>query len=100
VERIEQGKMKHHLGIWITILSIPVSFILGYRISTTNWHPYIQRSIIFFWLAMVYWWIVYFHARWIGKAFQKYDKDYSWEIGHIMHNFHIILVKFVKKSQI
>ena len=66
--------LKKHPGIVFTIWSTIFLFLLGFELSMLDIHPFIRGSISFFCFSICFWWITYFHVRWIEKLDQKYYK--------------------------
>lgn len=61
--------MKKHPGIWFTLWSIETLFILGFL--SVYWDKFSDiwyRYFIFLWASICFFFITYFHGKWIEKA--------------------------------
>lgn len=63
--------MKNHPGILFILIIVPASFLIGFLVEYFRLTRIACGSIIFFWLAIIYWWIVYFHTKWLESLFKK-----------------------------
>ena len=62
---------KYHPGIWFTLYAFESWF--WFSLTLTLYHvpyPYIS-SILFFWTAMMFYGIVYYHARWLDTLIKE-----------------------------
>jgi hypothetical protein len=60
--------MKKHPGIWITLYGLETIFLISFILHMTDWDIRIINSIIFFWGSMVFYFVIYYHVRWLDKV--------------------------------
>lgn len=59
--------MKKHPGIWVTLYGIETTLLLSFGLHMMDIDDRIVNGIVFFWGAMMFWFMVYYHVKWIEK---------------------------------
>lgn len=68
--------MKKHPGIVFSLWSLETVFLLSILMALVDWKPYVEGSILFVWSAFCFYFVTYYHAKWVIEIDKKlYEKQ-------------------------